>query len=125
MASRAYDEWVAEVKADGGRVTVAPGGWPAIAFSGDELRRRVLQGKLPVVYSKNMKTGYYVAPEYITAEILTFSRATPAEIAAGVQDLEANNPLFQLLATVRAAGLVVVGLVVLVIVAVVVARRRA
>jgi hypothetical protein len=88
MASAAYNAWVASVKADGGRVTVAPSGWAAAAYEGDTLLRVVAQRGQPAERSANGRVGYYPAPAEIRREAAAFSLATDAEIEAGAAKIK-------------------------------------
>ena len=87
MASQAYNTYVAQVRADGGRVTVAPPGWPAEAYDGESLERRRATGREPGAYSANGRVGYYRVPPAIEAEVLAFSGATAVEVARGAEQL--------------------------------------
>lgn len=89
MASAQYNQWVARVKADGGRVAVAPSGVPSAAYPATVYVPKVNSGTwpLPSEYSNNGQTAYYHAPAALMDEIRSFSAATPAETQTGANQL--------------------------------------
>lgn len=111
MASKAYNDWVALVKRNGGRVVVPPIGAGGVNSStGKSIVPTVLSAAypssvwvpkvnlknpatgvsvwpLPNEYSSNGQTGYYHAPNALIEEASHFGAATPQDIKSGAEQL--------------------------------------
>jgi hypothetical protein len=89
MASAEYLRFQSEVKAGGGRITVAPSGTPSAAYPSEiwGAKANARKWPLPNEYSGNGKTGYYHVPPAIAAEIATFKTATKAEASGAATQL--------------------------------------
>lgn len=89
MASAAYLEFQRQVKANSGRITVAPSGRASAAYDAAIWvpKANTKQWPLPNEYSGNGRTGYYHVPAHIAEEIAKFGTATPEETKAGANQL--------------------------------------
>lgn len=91
MASREYMQFQADVKSNGGRITVAPSGRASAAYPSDVWvpKSNARAWPLPNEYSANGQTGYYHVPSVIASEIAQFKTATKSETQkAGTQLME-------------------------------------
>lgn len=95
MASAAYNNWVAAVKKNGGRVVIPPtggGGIPRLPSAAypDIVwvpKANAREWPIPNEFSLNGKTGYYHAPANLHAEIASFGQATKQETTKAAEQL--------------------------------------